>query len=160
MMKRRLWGALCLFAVLFFQCPAFTADQKSEDPVRMEEVVVVASPIIEGNRVTHSGNQVTTVSKKQIDDLNAQDLPSALRRTPGINISRHNFVGSFGGGDGGAVYIRGMGSSRPGAEIQMLVDGVPKFAGIWTHPLMDIISVDIADRIDITKGAHPSFSAT
>ncbi|MDD4355992.1 MAG: TonB-dependent receptor plug domain-containing protein [Smithellaceae bacterium] len=155
MMKRRLWGALCLFAVLFFQCPAFTADQKSEDPVRMEEVVVVASPIIEGNRVTHSGNQVTTVSKKQIDDLNAQDLPSALRRTPGINISRHNFVGSFGGGDGGAVYIRGMGSSRPGAEIQMLVDGVPKFAGIWTHPLMDIISVDIADRIDITKGAHP-----
>ena len=155
MMKCRFWGPLCLFAVLFFQYPAAAADQKPEEPVRMEEVVVVSSPIIEGNRVTHSGNQVTIVSKKQIDDLNAQDLPSALRRTPGINISRHNFVGSFGGGDGGAIYIRGMGSSRPGAEIQMLVDGVPKFAGIWTHPLMDIMSVDIADRIDITKGAHP-----
>jgi outer membrane cobalamin receptor len=64
-------------------------------------------------------------------------------------------VGSFGGGEGGAIYIRGMGSSRPGAEIQTLVDGIPKFAGIWTHPLMDIMSVDIAGRIEIYKGAQP-----
>lgn len=121
----------------------------------MEEVVVIASPIIEGNKISESGSQVTIVSKKQIDDLNAQDLPSALRRTPGVAISRHNAVGSFGGGDGGAIYIRGMGSSRPGAEIQMLVDGVPKFAGVWTHPLMDILSVDIAERIEVYKGAQP-----
>jgi outer membrane cobalamin receptor len=131
------------------------ADEKKEEPVIMGEVVVVASPIIEGNRVTASGNQVTIVSKKQIEDLNAQDLPSALRLTPGVVISRHNPIGGFGGGDGGAIYIRGMGSSRPGAEIQMLVDGVPKFAGIWTHPLMDIMSTDIAERIEVYKGAQP-----
>ena len=154
-MKRHLFWLLCVFVLLLLQYPVSAADQKAEEPVRMEEVVVVASPIIEGNRITDAGTQITTVSKKQIDDLNAQDLPSALRRTPGVVISRHNFVGSFGGGDGGAIYIRGMGSSRPGAEIQMLVDGVPKFAGIWTHPLMDIMSVDIADKIEIYKGAQP-----
>jgi iron complex outermembrane receptor protein len=74
---------------------------------------------------------------------------------PGVAISRYNQVGSFGGADGGAIYIRGMGSSRPGAEIQMLVDGIPKFAGVWTHPLMDIMSVDIADSIEVYKGAQP-----
>jgi len=154
-MKRHLFWLLCVLLLLSGQHPAAAADQKPEEPVRMEEVVVVASPIIEGNRVTSSGNQVTTVSQRQIEDLNAQDLPSALRRTPGVVISRHNFVGSFGGGDGGAIYIRGMGSSRPGAEIQMLVDGVPKFAGIWTHPLMDMTSVDIADKVEVYKGAQP-----
>lgn len=154
-MKRYLVLLALPFVLTLLQYPAWAADEKAEAPVRLEEVIVVASPIIEGNRVNNTGNQVTTVSKKQIDDLNAQDLPSALRHTPGVVISRHNYVGSFGGGDGGAVYIRGMGSSRPGAEIQMLVDGVPKFAGIWTHPLMDIISVDIADSIEIYKGAQP-----
>lgn len=130
-------------------------DAKQEAAVTMPEVVVVASPIIEGNQVNDSGSQVTIIQQKQISDLNAQDLPSALRRTPGVNISRYNPVGSFGGSDGGAIFIRGMGSSRPGAEIQMLVDGIPKFAGVWTHPLMDIMSVDIADKIEVYKGAQP-----
>ncbi len=102
-----------------------------------------------------SGGQVTVIDTKQIEDLNARDLPSALRRTPGISISRHNPVGSFGGAEGGAVYIRGMGSSRPGGEIQMLVDGVPRFAGVWSHPLMDLMNTDIAQSIEVYKGAQP-----
>jgi len=148
---------LVLFFILF-AIPVIAAeekDAKQEEAVKMPEVVVVASPIIEGNQVSDSGSQVTIVQQKQISDLNAQDLPSALRMTPGVVISRYNQVGSFGGADGGAIYIRGMGSSRPGAEIQMLVDGIPKFAGVWTHPLMDIMSVDIADSIEVYKGAQP-----
>jgi len=123
--------------------------------LQLKEVVVTASPIIEGNEVNRYGSQVTTVSKEQISNLNAQDLPSALRRVPGVIISRHNPVGSFGGGEGGAVFIRGQGSSRPGAEIQMLVDGIPKFVSIWTHPLMDVLSVDVIDNVEVYKGAQP-----
>lgn len=121
----------------------------------MDEVVVTASPIIEGNRVNDFGGQVTVVTKEQVADMNAQDLPSALRLTPGVVISRHNSIGSFGGGEGGAIYIRGMGSSRPGAEIQTLVDGIPKFVSVWNHPLMDTLSVDPVERIEVYKGAQP-----
>ena len=124
-------------------------------PVRMDEVVVTASPITEGNQVNRLGSQVTSVTEDQIGDLNAQDFQSAVRMVPGVIISRQNPVGSFGGGDGGAIYIRGMGSARPGGEIQMAVDGIPKVVGVWTHPLMDIMSVDQAQRIDIYKGAQP-----
>lgn len=133
--------------------PKEEASQK--DTYRMEEVVVVAPPVIEGNQVNRLGSEVTAVTEQQIDDLNAQDFPSALRRTPGVLVSRHNPVGSFGGGEGGAVFIRGMGISRPGAEIQILVDGVPKFVSVWTHPLMDVLSVDIIDHIQVYKGAQP-----
>jgi iron complex outermembrane receptor protein len=121
----------------------------------MEEVVVTASPIIEGNRVNSFGGSSTVVTEEQIADLNAQDLPSALRLVPGVVISRHNPIGSFGGGEGGSITIRGMGSSRPGAEIQTLVDGIPKFVSVWSHPLMDTLSIDPVERIEVYKGAQP-----
>ncbi|MDI6616734.1 MAG: TonB-dependent receptor plug domain-containing protein, partial [Syntrophaceae bacterium] len=143
---------------LLFLCISNAAAEEQSIPsqqVQMGEVIVTASPIIEGNDVNSYGSQVTSVSKEQISDLNAQDLPSALRRVPGVIVSRHNPVGSFGGGEGGAIFIRGQGSSRPGAEIQMLVDGIPKFVSVWTHPLMDILSVDMIDSIEIYKGAQP-----
>jgi len=129
--------------------------QPEEGAIVLEEVKVVATPIIEGNLVDRYGSQVTVVTEGQIEGLNAQDLPSALRRTPGVIISRHNPVGSFGGGEGGAVFLRGKGSSRPGAEILMAVDGIPKFVSIWTHPLMDVLSVDPVEQIEVYKGAQP-----
>jgi len=127
----------------------------SEEEITLEEVKVVASPIIEGNRVDDYSNRVTTVTEQQIEDLNAMDFPSALRRVPGVTISRYNLVGSYGGGQGGAIFIRGKGAERPGAEISTLVDGRPSFVGIWTHPLMDMLSVNNLDHIGIYKGAQP-----
>jgi outer membrane cobalamin receptor len=115
----------------------------------------VARPVTDGVAVDRYGHQITIVTDQQVDDLNAQDLPSALRRTPGVVISRHNQIGSFGGGDGGAIVLRGQGAERPGASIQTLVDGVPRFVGVWTHPLMDTLSVDGIERIDVYKGAEP-----
>jgi len=143
----------------FFVCViivgACSARAETNVTTRLSEVVVTESPIIEENRLTPLAGQVTTVSQEQIKELNAQDLPSALRRTPGVVISRHNPVGSFGGGDGGAVFIRGMGASRPGSEIVMTMDGIPRYANVWTHPLMDTLSVDNAARLDVYKGAQP-----
>jgi iron complex outermembrane receptor protein len=144
-----------MLALAFGPAASLAADRDGREPVRMEEVVVTASPIIEGNRVSDFGGSSTVVTEAQIADLNAQDLPSALRLTPGVVISRHNPIGSFGGGEGGAIYIRGMGSSRPGAEIQTLVDGIPKFVSVWSHPLMDTLSIDPVESIEIYKGAQP-----
>jgi outer membrane cobalamin receptor len=144
-----------MLALAFGPAASLAADRDGREPVRMEEVVVTASPIIEGNRVSDFGGSSTVVTEEQIADLNAQDLPSALRLTPGVVISRHNPIGSFGGGEGGAIYIRGMGSSRPGAEIQTLVDGIPKFVSVWSHPLMDTLSIDPVESIEIYKGAQP-----
>lgn len=126
-----------------------------EGTYKLEEWLVVAPPVIEGNQVNRFGSESTVVSEKQIQDLNAQDLPQALRMVPGVVISRFNPVGSFGGGEGGSIFIRGMGSSRPGAEIQTLIDGIPKFVSVWTHPLMDVLNVDIARDIQVYKGAQP-----
>jgi iron complex outermembrane receptor protein len=123
--------------------------------VFLGSVTVSDSPIIEGSDLDPLASLVTTVSEQQIDDLYAQDLSSALRRVPGVVISRYNPIGAYGGGDGGAVFIRGHGSSRPGGEIATLTDGVPRFVGIWTHPLLDTFNTDTIGHVDIYRSAQP-----
>ncbi|MCB2186222.1 MAG: TonB-dependent receptor plug domain-containing protein [Deltaproteobacteria bacterium] len=146
-----------------------TAEQTAPEPAAQEpgsptekgagtaayEMVVVAPPVIEGNQTNRLGSEVTTVSEQQIEDLNAQDLPSALRRTPGVVISRHNPVGSFGGGSGGAVFIRGLGAGRPGQDLVTTLDGIPLMVGVWTHSVMDMLSIDNVEAVEVYKGAQP-----
>ncbi len=146
--------AVAVLAGLFlFVQSSFAAEEKKVH--KLDDIVVSTPAIIDENEVTRLGSQVTHVTEAQISDLNALDLTSALRRVPGVVISRHNLVGSFGGGEGGALFIRGNGSSRPGAEIVTMIDGIPKFVSVWTHPIMDVLNVDIVDTIDIYKGAQP-----
>ena len=115
-------GYLILLSLLstLILAPNLVAGENApqDEAFTLPEVVVTASAIIEKNEVNRLGSQITMITKDQIADLNAMDLTSALRRIPGVIISRHNPVGSFGGGEGGALFIRGHGSSRPGAEIQ------------------------------------------
>jgi hypothetical protein len=132
------------------------ASEPAPAPPRVrEEITVTATPILEGIRVDALAGTIGTVGRAQIEDLNALDVASALRRMPGMAISRYNPVGSYGGGDGGAVFVRGQGAGRPGTEIATMVDGVPKFVGVWTHPLLDLLSVDLVHQVDVYKGAQP-----
>lgn len=145
---------VCLLAAL----PAWAADGPGTGEnadAMLDEVQVVSSPIIEGNRVDSFANESTTVSKEQIWDLNAPDVTSALRRTPGVTISRFNNIGSFGGAEGGAIIIRGKGASRPGAEIAVMVDGAPAYLSVWNHPLLDYLSIDPANAITVYKSPQP-----
>ena len=149
-----------LLAALTLGVPSFAADPLTKvpapTPMPLAPIVVTASPIIDGNVVDRFGNFTTSVSARQIGDLNALDVSSALRRTPGVTISRFNPVGSYGGEEGGAVYVRGMGSSRPGSEIKTYVDGLPFYMGVWNHPLLDLLPVNGMSRIDVLKGPQPA----
>lgn len=124
-------------------------------PAVAAKVAVTARPVLEEVRREALAGAVTSVGARQIEDLHAGDPAAALRRVPGLVVSRYNVVGSYGGGDGGGVFVRGMGTGRPGAELSFAVDGVVKTAGVWTHPLLDALPIDAAGRIDVYKGAQP-----
>lgn len=149
---------LAILAVTGGGVSAAEPAETTPDPkkaVLLPEIVVTARPIFEETRIDSLGSLVTVVTSRQFDEMNALDLPSALRRIPGVVISRYNLVGGYGGGDGGAVFLRGLGSGRPGAEIGTLFDGVPRFVGVWTHPLMDASSLESAGGVEIRKSAQP-----
>ena len=75
---------------------AIAADERSQ-VTDLEEITVVGSPVIEANEVDRYASQKTTVTQRQIQDLNAQDVSTALRMAPGVNITQYNMIGSFGG---------------------------------------------------------------
>lgn len=128
----------------------------AQAPARILPAVdVIASPIVDGTKVGAFGYQTTLVGAEQISALNAPDLAAALRRTPGVAISRYNPVGSFGGAEGGAVFVRGLGSSRPGGDIRTTIDGVPSGNGVFNHPLLDVIPVDLAGGVEVSRRAAP-----
>ena len=82
---------LALALSLAFPCAAPVVAQTAA----LAPVTITASPVIEGNSQDAFGSFSTTVTAQQIQDLNAVDLASALRRTPGVSISRFNPVGFF-----------------------------------------------------------------
>ncbi|MCS7182340.1 MAG: TonB-dependent receptor, partial [Thermoanaerobaculum sp.] len=82
-------------------------------------------------------------------------LGSALRKVPAVVMARYNVVGSYGGADGGAIFIRGQGSSRPGAELSVLMDGIPRFVGVWTHPLLDLVNPSMAQQLEVHRNPEP-----
>lgn len=127
----------------------------SDTRVELPATPVTDSSIIDQNYIDRFGSLTTVVDEKQIRDLNALDLSSALRRTPGVTVSRFNPVGSFGGAEGGAVYIRGMGASRPGSEIKTYIDGVPFYMPVWNHPLLDLLPVNGMQNVGVYKGPQP-----
>jgi len=154
MLHKALFIPICC-AICLALAPLSMAESDDSQPTQLEEIRVLASPIIEGNETDRYASQKTTVTETQMRDLNAQDLSTALRRSPGVNISRYNMVGSFGGGSGGAVFIRGMGSSRPGAEIKTMVDGIPMYMSVWNHPLLDLLAIDPAQSVEVYKSPQP-----
>ncbi len=131
---------------------AFAAHAQTTELQRVE---VTGTPIIESNRTDAFGSLSTEIGESQVRELNAIDLSSALRRTPGVTVSRFNPVGSFGGDEGGAVYVRGLGASRPGSEIKTYVDGIPFYMGVWNHALLDLLPIGGMERITVYKGPQP-----
>ncbi|MDX2110338.1 MAG: TonB-dependent receptor plug domain-containing protein [Verrucomicrobiota bacterium] len=126
------------------------------DPiVEMDTVTVNAGPIIDAVDIQDTGDKVSVIRRETLDKLNAGDLSAALRRVPGVTVSRYNPVGAYGGSEGGGVFIRGHGAGRPGAQISTMVDGIARFTGVWTHPLLDTLSMDAVKSVEIFKSPQP-----
>lgn len=128
------------------------ADQRPEE---LNDTEVIADPIIEENHVDEFSNVSAVTTEDQIRDQNAVDIASALKRTPGVQISRYNPVGAFGGDQGGAVAIRGQGAGRPGSEIKTYIDDIPMYMATWNHPLLDLLPVNGMHSITVYKGPQP-----
>ena len=135
---------------------AATRAAATNEVVTLPPVVVTASPVTQAESVSKDGAESVLVAREQLALLNAQDLPTALRQVPGVTISRYSPIGSYGGAQGGSVYVRGLGTARPGGEVRMYTDGAPRESGMWSHPLMDSMPIDFAESVRVQKSPHPA----
>ena len=119
------------------------------------QITVTASPIAREELFTVDGAEVCTVGADQTSRLTAQDLPTVLRSVPGVSVSRYSPIGAYGGAQGGSIYIRGTGESRPGSSLTVFQDGVPTVGSFFAHPLMDLNPIDFSETLEVVKSPRP-----
>ena len=119
------------------------------------QITVTASPIAREELFTVDGAEVCTVGADQTSRLTAQDLPTVLSSVPGVSVSRYSPIGAYGGAQGGSIYIRGTGESRPGSSLTVFQDGVPTVGSFFAHPLMDLNPIDFSETLEVVKSPRP-----
>lgn len=124
----------------------------------LPNVIVTAKPDVAEIEIDRFSSTSAVITDETLRDLHAADLSSALRNTPGTQITRYNPVGSFGGDQGGSIFIRGMGLSRPGSEIKTYIDNVPMYMPVWGHALLDLLPVNGMKDITIYKSPQPQIN--
>ncbi|OWF66026.1 ligand-gated channel [Polynucleobacter hirudinilacicola] len=124
----------------------------------LPNVIVTAKPDVAEIEIDRFSSTSAVITDETLRDLHASDLSSALRNTPGTQITRYNPVGSFGGDQGGSIFIRGMGLSRPGSEIKTYIDNVPMYMPVWGHALLDLLPVNGMKDITIYKSPQPQIN--
>lgn len=142
----------------FLPCLAFpiVVPAQESDPITdLPPAPVYADPLVFDFQPDDLGGVLAEVGAASWRDHGARDLTEALQRVPGVTVSRYNPVGSFGGNDGGSVYVRGHGSSRPGSDMVILTDGIPRFTGVWGHPLIDVFPLDFMESVKVHKSPQP-----
>jgi iron complex outermembrane receptor protein len=102
---------------------------------------------------THFATQYYVVTEEQIRQQHPLDLQSALRDVPGVMFQSKNLVGSQ---TSHSLYIRGRGSSHPGADFAIEFDGVPRYGALFGQVLGDGIAVSTIRGIDVYKSPQPS----
>jgi vitamin B12 transporter len=126
----------CGAAALFALVPFFAYAQPTDDPV-----VVTASRTEQ--RILDTIPHTTVLTRKDIRDSQAIDLPTILRREAGVEIAQ-----SGGLGGNASLFMRGAGS----AQSLVLIDGVRiEDSGFGTTAFQHLMLDDI-ERIEIVRG--------
>jgi iron complex outermembrane receptor protein len=132
-------GAMVL--CLFFPCLA-SAEQDSEETIKLEEIVVSATKTEKD--ITETPASISVVDGQIIDDSPKMTLDEILRFTPSIQIIRgegvatvHNFTN-----------IRGVGNSRN----LLYVDGVNMVESMSGNTNLSFLPTTGIDKIEVLRG--------
>ena len=115
----------------------------------------VSRVVVTGTRdvtdICHLPYNVTTVSREQLEDsYNPSVLPTLMEQTPGLFATSRSILGyGVSTNSAGSLKIRGVGS---GAQLLVLIDGQPQYAGLYGHPLPDAYTTMMTEKVEVLRG--------
>jgi len=116
-------------------------NQVGDDAPMLDVVEVTVPPQAERLK------SVSIITKSQIEAQHVQNMNDLLfSMTPGVNVARRSNLGFMGPNSG--FRIRGLKRER----VAVFVDGLPSQINNHFHPLVDMYTPDMMERIEITRG--------
>ncbi len=128
---------------------AGTVNDDIADTTQIREVVVT------GTRSETPASllpmSVTVVGREELtSQYRPSVLPTLTEQVPGLFITGRSLVGyGVSTGSAGSMMMRGVGS---GAQLLVLIDGQPQYAGLMGHPIPDAYQTMMAERVEVVRG--------
>ena len=137
-----------LFSLLLIGTTASTA-------ATTDKTDTLSTLVVTGTRTTmesrHLPYTVTTIGRETLtEQYRSSVLPTVMEQTPGLFLTSRGVMGySVSTGAAGAMKMRGVGG---GAQLLVLIDGQPQYAGLMGHPLADAYQSMMAERVEVIQG--------
>lgn len=141
-MKRQ----IIMLAALLGAADSFYAQT---DSVRLNDVVVTGTRY--QSDIRHLPLDVSVISRTRLTAAYQPSvLPTLSQQVPGLFITTRGILGyGLSTGAAGTIKMRGIGGS---ADLLVLIDGLPQYAGLYGHPLADTYQTMLADRVEVVSG--------
>jgi len=139
--KHMLLTAVALATTVFVQ-----AQEKTDT---LQNVVVTGTR--NATDVRHLPLTVTTIGNEKLNEqYRTSVLPTVMEQTPGLFLTSRSVLGyGVSTNSAGDMKIRGVGS---GAELLVLIDGQPQYAGLMGHPIPDAYQTMMAEKVEVLRG--------
>ena len=131
-------------------CLTLQAENESlRDTTDMSEVVVTGTRNATDAR--HLPLTVTSISNEKLNqNYRSSILPTVMEQTPGLFSTSRGIIGyGVSTGSAGDLKVRGVGS---GAQLLVLIDGQPQYAGLMGHPIPDAYQTMMAEKVEVVRG--------
>ena len=128
---------------------ALNAGATQADTLRLDEVVVTGTRYKTDLR--HQPYTLSIVNRQKLEeDHRGNILPTLNEQVPGLFVTSRGLLGyGVSTGAAGGIKIRGIGST---ANLLVLVDGLPQYAGLYGHPIADAYQTMLADKVEVLRG--------
>lgn len=136
---------LLLTALLSVSSPFYA----QPDSVQLSNVVITGTRY--RSNIRHLPLDISVVDRQQLTaSYQSSVLPTLTQQVPGLFITTRGILGyGLSTGAAGTIKMRGIGGS---ADLLVLIDGLPQYAGLYGHPLADTYQTMMADRVEVVSG--------
>ncbi|MFZ1236301.1 MAG: TonB-dependent receptor [Prevotella sp.] len=135
---------------LFFVCNSILGvEQRDTTLIHLDSVVVTGSR--DQTDVRNLPMTISVIGKQRLTENHQNNvLPTLSQQVPGLFVTSRGLLG-FGvsAGAAGTIKVRGVGGM---ADLLVLIDGLPQYAGLYGHPLADTYQTMLADRVEVLRG--------
>ena len=120
-----------------------------KDSAQISEVVVTGTR--NATDIRHLPLTVTSINNEKLNEhFRSSILPTVMEQTPGLFSTSRGILGyGVSTGAAGSLKVRGVGS---GAQLLVLIDGQPQYAGLMGHPIPDAYQTMMAEKVEVVRG--------
>lgn len=120
------------------------------DSIRIDEVVITGSRSSVAPR--HLSQTVSVIGRDAIEESNRLSvMPLLAEQVPGMFVTSRSMLG-YGVSTGAAGNISMRGLTGSSAQTLVLIDGHPQYAGIFGHPIADVVQASMIERVEVLRG--------